>query len=237
MDAPDPYAARLAELRAEAGALEARSGRISSLRGVSFLAAVGLGLARAFGPVPVTVWVGAAGAAVAFVALVVAHAALVTRTAGIEVRVRLLARGEKRIAGDFAGFPERGERFLAPGHAYARDLDVFGAASLFQLVGAVETGPGEEVLARWLSEPASAEEVAARQEAARGSPRCRASARISPPPAPNRGRGARAPSPSSPGPRPPARGRARSSSAWAAGSSSSRWRRSSSRGSSRSRAG
>jgi MutS domain V len=169
MEAPraSPYAARLAELRVALDAIEARSGRISSLRGVTFLVAAALGLARVFGPVPVAVWVGAAGAAAVFVGLVVAHAVLVARAAALEVRVKLLERGEKRIAGDFAAFPEKGERFVEPGHAYAGDLDVFGAASLFQLVGAVETGAGEETLARWLAAPAGAAEVAERQEAVR----------------------------------------------------------------------
>lgn len=170
MDVPapaSPYAERLAELRAALRAFEARSGRISSLRGLTFLAALGFGAARAVRPVPPAVWVAAAVFGVAFVGLVIAHAALVTRMAALEVRVRLLTQGEKRIAGDIAGLPERGDRFLEKGHAYAGDLDVFGPASLFQLVGAVETGPGEETLARWLAEPADAGEVAARQEAVR----------------------------------------------------------------------
>jgi hypothetical protein len=165
--AASPYAARLAELRAALGALEARSARISSLRGLTFLGAAGLSAARVFRPVPVVVWVAAATFGAVFVGLVVAHAALVTRITAIARRIRLLERGDKRIAGEIAGFPEQGERFLAPGHAYAGDLDVFGPASLFQLVGAVETGPGEETLARWLSAPAGADQIAARQEAVR----------------------------------------------------------------------
>jgi hypothetical protein len=162
-----PYAARLAELRAQREAIEARSGRISSLRGLTFLAAAGLAGARAFGPVPVAVWVGSAGFAVVFIGLVVAHAVLVTRGVAIELRVGLLERGVRRIAGDFASFPEKGERFLVAGHPYARDLDVFGGSSMFQLLGAAETGPGEGVLAQWLSAPADAAEIAERHEAVR----------------------------------------------------------------------
>jgi hypothetical protein len=157
MDAPpagSPYAARLAELRAAVAALKARSGSISSLRGVTFLAAIGLGAVRAFRPVPVAVWIGAAAFTVAFVALVVTHAVLDTRAAAVELRIRLLERGEQRIAGAIAGFPERGERFLGAGHPYASDLDVLGPASLFQLVSAAQTGAGEAMLAHWLSSPA-----------------------------------------------------------------------------------
>jgi len=170
MDAPPAeslYGPRLAELRAERAGLEARSARISSLRGVTFLAAVGLGAARVFRPVPPLVWMGAIAFAVVFVGLVVAHAALVTRMTAVELRIRLCEQGEKRIAGDLAGLPEKGERFLVAGHAYAGDLDIFGAASLFQLVRTAETGPGEETLARWLEAPARAAEIEERQAAVR----------------------------------------------------------------------
>jgi hypothetical protein len=162
-----PYDARLAEIRAELAALEARSGRISTLRGVTFLAAAALALARVFRPVPAAVWLLAGAAAAAFVALVVAHAILVTRAAGLELRVRLLERGKQRIRGELADLPDKGERFKVPNHAYAGDLDVFGSASLYQLVASTETGAGERVLAGWLLAPASAKEIAARQEAVR----------------------------------------------------------------------
>jgi hypothetical protein len=160
-----PYAARLAELGIALSDIEARSSRISSLRGLTFVAALGLGALRTFRPMPFVVTLLAVVAAIAFVALVITHAALVTRGAEIEQRVKILRRGEQRIARDFSGFPDKGERFLVPGHAYARDLDIFGSASLFQLVCAAETGPGEEIVARWLSAPAGADEVRARQAA------------------------------------------------------------------------
>jgi hypothetical protein len=170
MDASSPamaYLARLVELRAALRALDARSGRISTLRLVTLLAAAGFAGARFFRPVPPLVWALAAGFAAAFVALVIAHAVLITRMAALEVRAGLVERGHKRLAGDIAGLPGKGERFVVQGHAYARDLDVFGAASLFQLLDAAETGPGEATLARWISAPADAAEIAARQEAVR----------------------------------------------------------------------
>ena len=164
---PAPYDDRLAEIGAALAAIEARSARISTLRGLTFLAAAGLGGARIFRPVPALVWVLAGAFAAAFVALVVAHAVLVTRASALALRVSLLERGKKRVAGELRDLPDRGDRFAPLSHAYAGDLDVFGQTSLFQLVCAAETGAGEAVLARWLSEPASAEEIAARQEAVR----------------------------------------------------------------------
>ena len=159
--------ARLAELRAALGALEARSNGISTLRGVTFLAAAGLGAFSVFGSGPPLLGIAAAVLGAAFLGLVVAHAVLVTRMAGLELRVRLVDRGRKRMAGDLAGLAEKGERFLVPGHAYAGDLDIFGPSSLFQLLDSAETGAGETILARWLSAPADAPEIAARQDAVR----------------------------------------------------------------------
>src|SRR5690606_41234648 len=53
------------------------------------------------------------------------------------------------------------------GHAYAEDLDVFGRASLYQLLGPPATPPGRAVLERWLLEPSPPRSVAERQEAVR----------------------------------------------------------------------
>jgi hypothetical protein len=170
MSHPDPsiaYAARHAELIAITRALDRRSATISTLRGITFLGVISVIVARLIRPIPMAAWGFAAVALVAFVSLVVAHAYLVTKMAGIELRVRLVARGIQRIAGDIAAFPERGERFLAAEHAYLGDLDIFGSSSLFQLLSAAETGAGERTLAGWLSAPATAAEIAARQEAAR----------------------------------------------------------------------
>lgn len=161
------YASRLAALRAQLHVLEQRSSRISTLRGVTFLAAVGIAVVRISRPLPPLAWIAVGLSAAAFVVLVVFHARLVTKIAAIELRVGLQERGLKRIAGDIAAFPERGDRFLVPGHPYLGDLDIFGPSSLFQLVSTAETGAGERRLATWLSEPAEAQEIAARQEAVR----------------------------------------------------------------------
>jgi hypothetical protein len=81
--------------------------------------------------------------------------------------VTLNERGLARLSGAWRDFAERGERFLSSSHLYAPDLDVFGQASLFQLLNETATRSGEERLASWLSAPAPAEEVVARQGAAR----------------------------------------------------------------------
>lgn len=76
-------------------------------------------------------------------------------------------RGLSRINGEWKGSGETGERYLREAHVYARDLDVFGDASLFQYLCTVRTRTGEDTLARWLLEPANVEEISAREEAVR----------------------------------------------------------------------
>jgi MutS domain V len=72
-----------------------------------------------------------------------------------------------RLEDRWAGTGITGERFLEPSHPCARDLDLFGRASVFELLCTARTRAGEDTLARWLLAPASPEEVRARQEAAR----------------------------------------------------------------------
>jgi hypothetical protein len=72
-------------------------------------------------------------------------------------------RGLSRLCGTWACQGESGERFLDPAHPYARDLDLFGKASLFELLCTARTRAGEETLANWLQAPAGVEEIRARQ--------------------------------------------------------------------------
>jgi ABC-type multidrug transport system fused ATPase/permease subunit len=74
-------------------------------------------------------------------------------------------QGIARIENRWAGIGETGERFLDPSHPYARDLDLFGAGSLFQLLCTARTSSGEQTLAAWLMTAAPVPEIAARQEA------------------------------------------------------------------------
>ncbi len=58
----------------------------------------------------------------------------------------------------------RARVFSREDHLYTRDLDIFGPASLFQLLSRARTQLGEELLARWLSAPAGVPTVRQRQE-------------------------------------------------------------------------
>jgi len=78
---------------------------------------------------------------------------------------RFFERALARLDGKWAGTGEPGDRYLDPAHAYARDLDLFGAGSLFELLCTARTHIGEDTLARWLLAPAGPAAARARQEA------------------------------------------------------------------------
>jgi len=79
--------------------------------------------------------------------------------------IRFYQSGLERLDGTWLGKGSPGMEFLDPHHPYAADLDMFGVGSLFELVNAAHTQNGRSTLAGWLLEPASPQEIVARQEA------------------------------------------------------------------------
>jgi hypothetical protein len=104
---------------------------------------------------------------VVFAALAVRHDRVLQARRTAERTVAFYRRGIDRLTGTWAGSGEDGDRFASPDHLYAADLDLFGHASLFQLLNAARLRAGEETLASWLLAPASPEEIHARQAAIR----------------------------------------------------------------------
>jgi hypothetical protein len=101
----------------------------------------------------------------AFVALMVAHERLLRQLERQRRAQLFFDRGLARLRGDWPGHGETGERYLNPAHPYAPDLDIFGKASLFELLSTARTHIGEDTLASWLQRPAPPETVLARQAA------------------------------------------------------------------------
>jgi hypothetical protein len=66
--------------------------------------------------------------------------------------------------GDYSAYPD-GSEYQEKDHAYAVDLDIFGKASLFQLINRTASLPGSKKLAHWLKHPADIKEILKRQEA------------------------------------------------------------------------
>ncbi|MCB1033699.1 MAG: DNA mismatch repair protein MutS, partial [Acidobacteria bacterium] len=82
-----------------------------------------------------------------------------------EIQREGLARLERRWGDLPLALRDRRAPPEEPAPAFAQDLDLFGRASLAQLLGSVATPAGATVLDQWLLEPASPEEVTRRQEA------------------------------------------------------------------------
>src|ERR1700735_3708335 len=80
-------------------------------------------------------------------------------------RIVFYERCLARIGDKWMGTGETGDRFSDPSHSYARDLDIFGVGSLFELLCTARTRAGEEILARWLLAPAPPDEVRLRNAA------------------------------------------------------------------------
>jgi hypothetical protein len=156
------YAQRLSERRAEISRRERRHRALGYWRlatAAGALAIVGLALAQVL---PI-LWATLPGAA--FVVLVVAHERLLREMEKRKRAARYYQRGLARLDGGWAGGGEDGARYLDPAHPYARDLDLFGKGSLFELLCTARTHIGEDTLARWLLRPAPPDAVRARQEA------------------------------------------------------------------------
>ncbi|MGH7503212.1 MAG: MutS-related protein [Longimicrobiales bacterium] len=100
--------------------------------------------------------------------------------------------GLNRLGRDWDALPIRDRPATSPSPAYAGDLDLYGRASIRQLLGATVTIAGELTLARWLLSPSPASAIRERQEAVRAlAPRndfrdaLAAHARLSKPPGPD----------------------------------------------------
>jgi hypothetical protein len=156
------YATRLSARRHSRDTLMRSEARIAHARLATFASAVilalliwrlGLGLWWLIAPAAVFAW------------LVRRHATVIRSRESVSRGVAFYERGLARIEDRWIGHGETGERFKDDRHPYASDLDLFGRGSLFELLSLARTRSGEETLARWLTTPASAEEIRARQHA------------------------------------------------------------------------
>jgi hypothetical protein len=105
--------------------------------------------------------------AAVFVVLAILHEKLLEKMRHRARAIRFYQDGLARLNDEWRGRGEAGERFLVDTHPYARDLDLFGAASLFQYLSTARTRAGEETLAQWLIHAALVDEIVARQGAVR----------------------------------------------------------------------
>jgi len=140
MDPRGAYTERLEARRAAVAQHDKRHRSIGNLRLLVFLAAAvlawlawGRGLLSPF-------WLGLPAAV--FVCLIVAHERVLRARRAAGRAVAHCERALARLEGQWAGHGETGERFLDHAHAYAADLDLFGPASLFELLSTARTRMG-----------------------------------------------------------------------------------------------
>jgi hypothetical protein len=88
-----------------------------------------------------------------FVALAVWHDRVLRAYDRAARAMAFYDHGIARLEDRWHDLGETGDRFLNEDHLYSRDLDIFGPASLFQLLSRARTHLGEERLARWLTVP------------------------------------------------------------------------------------
>ncbi|MGF1509103.1 MAG: hypothetical protein ACFB9M_06325 [Myxococcota bacterium] len=143
--------------------------RIGNIRLILALLAVGLLLlplvTRDAGP-----WWGLVPLFFGFLALAKLQDRAADRARSHRAKERFFSEGLARFDEDWRKLEDTGEDVRSPWSKtmhFADDLDLFGDASLFQLTSRARTARGRRTLARWMAEPASAEEVRARQDAAR----------------------------------------------------------------------
>ena len=158
----DEYERRLADRRSRIAALDQVNRRISNAR-LLLAAVIAVLLWTAFVRATISpAWPIAA--AVAFGILAVVHAKQLNRFERAQSAERVYLRGLDRLDDRWAGTGRDGAAFTGD-HPYARDLDLFGPASLFERLNTTRTEAGETTLAAWLAAPAAPDDVRARQRA------------------------------------------------------------------------
>ncbi len=100
-----------------------------------------------------------------FVGVAAYHSRILRNRELAERAAAFYKNGLARIEDRWADVGETGERFDDPHHVYAADLDLFGKASLFQLLSTARTHMGEDTLANWLLSPSPVEHIHERHAA------------------------------------------------------------------------
>lgn len=157
------YASRLETRKAKVEDLCGLDARISNARLATFVGGVAIVAASVYSSaLPIFL---VAIPIMFFVVLVVLHDRSL-RAKGInEDAVRYYERALARIEDRWHGTGEQGANLAPAKHLYAADLDLFGEGSLFELLCTARTSAGEATLGAWLCEPATANEIRARQDA------------------------------------------------------------------------
>jgi hypothetical protein len=164
------YRARTSEWTARRERDRRTSTTLSRLRLVAFLGAAALvwgAFALLRGAQQDYALLAGAGGFLLFGSLVIRHARVLNDVERADAALELARQSQARLARDWNALPE-----IEPpadldfdAHPYARDLDVFGHASLTKWLGSPATHGGTRRLHQWLLAPAAAGEIGARAAA------------------------------------------------------------------------
>jgi len=163
VDPKTEYQSRLSDWSRRAEALEQSHSRIGNVRGFFLFGLLALGALFCRSEIS---WGAVLGILLLGLILTgIWHIQIENARNAARRAIRFYQSGLERLDGTWSGKGSPGTEFLDPHHLYAGDLDIFGVGSLFELVNAAHTQIGQTTLAAWLLEPASPQEIMARQGA------------------------------------------------------------------------
>ncbi|WP_040213697.1 MutS family DNA mismatch repair protein [Clostridium polynesiense] len=95
------------------------------------------------------------------------HSRVIDENLYNESLIYVIKKGIKRAEGSFKDFSETGSEFIDKKHPYSYDLDIFGEASLYQMINSAVTCMGREKLAEELQRKVifTREQIVKRQKA------------------------------------------------------------------------
>jgi hypothetical protein len=161
----DHYRVRRDRFAAAGDAFAGKARHLSHARIVAFVLAVALGVWAEAKPAPLSVSLVALTLLI-FVVLIAVHGRARRREAWFRELVTLNEQGLRRLERDWGALPVRRPTRDLARHPYAHDLDLYGRASISQLLGPL-SGVGAGVLDDWLLARTAPSTVRARQEAVR----------------------------------------------------------------------
>ena len=162
-DRIDAYKSLIAEQEKQKLEVTSGDGKFTTLRVVSFaIACLTLAYALLDGGISFW-WTLVPGGA--FGLIVLFHEGKLKAAGRAQKRIDFYESGIRRIEGDWREDGLLGEDFSDREHLFSGDLNLFGKSSLFQKMCLCVTAFGRQRLALWLTKPADADVLKARQEA------------------------------------------------------------------------
>ncbi|MTI20375.1 hypothetical protein E1176_05010, partial [Fulvivirga sp. RKSG066] len=163
-DRENIFTARAAQFKIEADALNKQSNVYSTTRIVLFIIAIVLIVYFANIRYGLGIGIVALLFPVIFGSVVNRHNRVTKKLLRCRNLTKINEEEILRLKGDLKSF-DSGNEFLIEKHAYAKDIDVFGRNSLYQLLNRANTPSGKQTLANWLNAKSTREEIAGRQKA------------------------------------------------------------------------